>query len=363
MTFKTLSVEEIKEKLLQIPDIWITHGKTNYMKDYTSLFDFIKGLNLDKKLCTNLKEVETPYNSSILHFILYYTAYPNLAFVLSIRNTIIFVAFTGRNHNKLMISLAFFSDFKSALNDLNSLFLIKEFRNLIDKLKIRDILLRDIDDDFVNLVRDKKDKYVFKIASLKELKYSIYGIDEVLELSGSKFANLRWHLNKFSKGGYKVEVKKLKDNVKPVIHLIGKWRSRAVKSRGFSFADTRSDKLAAKLLSISKEFFKTGGVVGPESVISRVLQIDGKIASFNLGFPLGIYAKQNVFAHTVGISDLSIPHLAEYAQYDFWREIKKEGYKYVNDGPSWRDSLKIYKNKFRPLSKKRYYWSKLSLIF
>lgn len=96
-------------------------------------------------------------------------------------------------------------------------------------------------------------------------------------------------------------------------------------------------------------------------ILARILKIDGKIAAVNIGYSLGIFSHQNVFAHAIGISDLSIAHLAEFAQYDFWKQVHQAGYQYINDGPSWRRSLEVYKSKFRPIAKKRYYWATLSL--
>jgi hypothetical protein len=226
-------------------------------------------------------------------------------------------------------------------------------------------LLRDISDEIVNILRDNLEKFVFSLDSLKQLSYAIYDVKNTLGLKGSSFANLRWHLNKFDRKNHTIEVVDSKKEIASAVHLIGKWRRQAIKQRGFSFADVRSDKLGINLLAQLKEtdIFRSmhQGHVGLPSVIARVLKVDGTIAAVNIGFPLGIFEKQHVVAHAIGINDLSISHLAEYAQFDFWKQIDREGYRFVNDGPSWKRSLEIYKKKFRPIAKKRYYWATLSL--
>ena len=102
--------------------------------------------------------------------------------------------------------------------------------------------------------------------------------------------------------------------------------------------------------------------ISSKDVLSRVLKIDGKIASFNLGYPLGLNEKTNVFAHAIGIADITIQRLAEYAAIDFWKIVKNQGYKYINDGPTWRKGLVDFKKKFGAINRKRYYWATISIV-
>ncbi|MEF8879612.1 MAG: phosphatidylglycerol lysyltransferase domain-containing protein [Candidatus Thermoplasmatota archaeon] len=359
MSSRKREVKEITKCLSQMDDIWQPRKKRIDVERISSLYSFLKkkkekhGLNLN-----DLSVEKIPYNTSLLHFLLYYTSYPKYPFVVVKDGNIIFFALSGKHYNNLHVSLPVTSTPYSALDQLNQTLSHPSFINLLKKCQVEQILLRDIDDDFVNLLRENK--YSFNLKSLRELNYSVYNLENTLDLSGNEFKNLRWHLNRFKKDDHKVEIVPLDDTTKPVVHLIGEWRKKSIEERDFSFVDVRSDKLAARFFGRLEEFnYEDEEIIGPEHVISRVLKVDGNIASFNLGFPLGVFKKQKVFAHAVGISDLSIPHLAEYAQYDFWKQIRKAGYRFVNDGPTWKDSLETYKDKFRPIEKKRFYWANL----
>jgi len=235
------------------------------------------------------------------------------------------------------------------------------FKTILDENNVKEVIIRDVDDGFVKFLKKKNQKSFFVLKSLKELNYAVYDLKKTLLLSGQEYSNLRWHLNCFEKQNHKVEIVDLSDCAKSVVHLVGKWRSDAIKNRDFSFIDVRSDKMGANFFGNTKSNIEYNGIIGIGDVISRVLKVDGKIAAFNLGFPLGVFKKQNVFAHAIGLSDVSISHLAEYAQYDFWKYINKTGFNYVNDGPTWRTNLKTYKDKFRPMNKKRYYWTTIIL--
>ena len=136
--------------------------------------------------------------------------------------------------------------------------------------------------------------------------------------------------------------------------------------RGFSFADVHSDKYGAKLLSIINDYSNKKDTKEPinlynDRIFYRILEIDNCISSFHLGYNIGFFNKSKFFAHAIGISDLTIPHLSEYAQIDFWKYIAQKGIRYVNDGPTWKNSLETYKNKFRPMEKQYLYWMTLSL--
>ncbi len=360
---KKIVEKNIKEILSKIPNIWHFDKKSNIQNYLDSIFSFlekVKKNNPEISFSPNLKPEQIPYNSSIFHFLLYYTYSPKYPFIISRKNTLIFGAFTGRKFNKIEISFPLTKNASNSLKNLNWFLSFKPFNSILEKNKIEKILIRDIDDEFVNLLKNDG-MYKLNLESLKELNYAIYNLDKTLKLKGKEYSNLRWHLNKFEKKGFNIEVIPLSDCVKPVIHLIGKWRKKAIENRGFSYVNVRSDKLGARLFKNIRGCDDFKEIVGTENILSRVLKINGKISAFNLGFPLGIFEKQDVFSHSIGISDTSIPHLAEYAQYNFWKEIKDKGYSLVNDGPTWKDDLEIYKNKFRPIGKKRYYWADVTV--
>lgn len=365
MTEETIKKQFIHKKLSKIKNLWYPKPNQNKVQAFNSANCFLTKIKKEKpdlSINPKLKPYQITYNTSLMHFFLYYTYKPKQPFIISRKNTIIFGAFKGRNHNKIEISFPVTPNAKSALKKLNKILLNTYFKSIIKENNIKTILLRDIDNNYVNLLRNNKKQHKFQLESLSELKYSTYKIDKTLNLNGNEYSNLRWHLNSFKKDKHNIKAVPLNQNVKPVIHLIGQWRGRSAKHRDFSYINVKSDKLGARLLAKKQHFLQDRNHnVEPRIVISRVLMVDDIVSAFNLGFPLGIYDKQPVFAHAIGIADISIPHLSEYAQYDFWKQIQKAGYHFVNDGPTWRESLEIYKDKFRPIKKKRYYWANLSI--
>ncbi|MCK5343374.1 MAG: hypothetical protein KAR20_08210, partial [Candidatus Heimdallarchaeota archaeon] len=306
---------------------------------------------------------ESPYHQSLFHFFLYYMPAPNYSFILCTKDLMMYGAFTGNHFNNLMISFPITSSPGSQINFLDSLVINPHFSSLIKEIPVKRIILRDIDNAVVNLLRKKRKQSMFQLQNLKQIRYSTYDLEKTLALSGVKYANLRWHLNKFNNQKHKIKVVSLEDVKKPIIHLIGQWRRDAMKNRGFSYVDIRSDKQGVKLCKEQKKKSppeqSSQDILRQETVLTRILQVDGMIASFNLGYPLGIFQHKQVFAHAIGIADTSIPHLAEYAQFDFWQQVEKRGYCTINDGPSWRYSLETYKDKFRPIKKKDYFWATL----
>ena len=366
MASKDVGKQSIKNALSQIPDIWQLGGNSKDLQSVNSLFIYLAKLKQDNPILSKssyLEPQDIPYNKSPFHFLLYYTYHPKYPFVTYGDDTLIFGDFSGKQYNTIEISFPLTSNAKSALKYFNKILSYPSFNSLVKENNVKKIILRDIDDDFINILRREKEKYKFKLHSLKELNYAIYDVNKTLKLVGDKFSNLRWHLNSFKKEDHSIEVVPQNKSIKQVIHLIGKWHSNALKQRGFSYVNMRSDKLGARLFGFddNNNFQNTDEIVSLDNVLSRVLKVDGNVAAFNLGFSLGIFKKQNVFAHAIGITDLSIPHLAEYAQYDFWKQVKKNKYCFINDGPTWKDKLETYKDKFRPITKKRYYWATLLL--
>lgn len=345
--------ERIISKLSKIPSIWTINGKHLTPTSFQNLDDFIGPvLNKIKKDQQNdLKDY--PYHQSLIHFLLYFSYHPKIPFVIKTKNHLFFASFYGRNCSSMEISIPFQDQPNTILQELDILLSSSQLSSLIKELYVKKIILRDIPDDFVNIMRSPDSQLSLQLSSLKELYYQTYDLKKTLTKKGHEFANLRWHLNKFKAADHTIEEVRLTDQVKPVIHLIGEWKKTAITQRGFSFINVKSDKQAARLFGEHPDRVR--------GCISRILKIDGRVASFNFGYPLGFKAKRIVFAHAIGIADLSIPHLAEYAQYDFWKQLKKNGYEYVNDGPSWRQSLEVYKQKFRPIQRKRYYFATLRL--
>jgi hypothetical protein len=241
--------------------------------------------------------------------------------------------------------------------------------SLLHTKKIKNILLRDIDEQFANALR-KKNSQKYRLSSLKEVNYCIYDVHSTLALHGRGFSNLRWRLNQFNKSKHRVEHIPLSESREQVIHLIGQWRKQALRDRGFSYVDMRSDRFGAGFFEnpasdtareIERADRKANSII-TDKVISRVLKVNGKTASFNLGYPLGFDSNTVVFAHAIGISDISVPGLSEYAQMDFLRMLREAGYGYINDGPTWRKGLAVYKDKFRPVLRERYYWAAMKIL-
>lgn len=387
-------MDMIKSALDELPDRWYPEGK----RDIAALSDLLGYLEEHRELSTPQSTprdpAEVPYHASPFHFFLYYWPKPNFPFVTSMPGSLVFGAFTGRRRNNINLSFPYYRDVDAAIRHLNRSLSYPALISLLEHNRIERILLRDIDDEFANVLRKRKKRSApdrFRLTSLRELNYRVYDPKRTLAAEGRDFKNLRWHLNRFESGGKKVEAVPLSEYVEPVLHLIGQWRRRALKRRGFSYADVRSDKLAARafgndpghasrdpppyssarepsgpLLDGPSVPGKTARVVTKaitgRDVISRVLKIGGKVRSFNLGFPLGLRRRSEVFAHSVGIADNTVPHLSEYAQIDFWNTVNKAECPYVNDGPTWRKGLGTYKEKFRPVGMKRRYWATLTVV-
>jgi len=358
----------LQSRLTELPNVWSSDIKYLNIESFNSLQSFLSNtsfLSLNKQKNGKKPSDQIPYQQSVFHFFLYYAYYPKIPFAIKENNQLLFGSFYGKNHQSIELSFPFIPDGLQAINYLEHLFYHTEFGSLLKKENIKQILLRDCSEELVKVMTRYTEDFSFKLNSLREIYYQTYDLDQTLGKTGKNFSNLRWHLNKFHRAGHKMEVVDLADYVKPVIHLIGSWKKNAVKKRRFSYVNLRSDKLAARLFSqvstVLQDCKYSSNSVSVSDCVSRVLKVDGRIASFNFGYPLGLLQKENVFAHAVGITDLSIPHLAEYAQYDFWKQIQKKGYSFVNDGPSWRNSLEVYKQKFRPIEKNRYYYVTLNI--
>lgn len=363
---KELNANEIKRNLNDSPSIWVYKRKNNLFESIQSLYEYISNNNYFQNLTQNYQSdsSEIPYNQSLFHFILYFTYYPKISFVFSSNHLLVFGSFYGKNLSRVELSFPIINNHEKFIKDLDWLISTSSLGSILKRANISKILLRDIPDEFISQIRRINHFSSFHLTSLKELYYQTYDLTITLKKTGKQFSNLRWHLNKFNKSNHTLETVPLSNNIKEVIHLIGSWKRKAIKKRGFSFINLDSDKLAARLFGkyqkINKNNNSSNFIPLPADCLSRVLKVDGEVKSFNFGYPLGIKTTKNTFAHAIGISDISVPHLAEYAQYDFWKQIQTKGYSFINDGPSWKKSLEIYKQKFRPLHKKRYYFITLT---
>ncbi|MBS3777727.1 MAG: hypothetical protein KGY50_00360 [Candidatus Thermoplasmatota archaeon] len=363
-----MNYDQILSQLSQLSYVWTTDSNINELDSFQSLQTFVNHKSTSIKNY-QADEVKNPgdisYHQSLLHFFLYYAYYPKIPFVIKTDEHLYFGSFHGKNYKKMELSMPIVSNYSSAIQQLEYILFHASFHSLLKKTNVSQIILRDIPDDLVRILRSSKQTFSFKLSSLHELYYQTYDVSKTLQKKGKQFANIRWHLNKFHKQNHAVKSVSLSDNLKAVIHLIGEWKHTAIEKRGFSYVNLRSDKQAARLFAAynykdfkQNQFFNQ---ITPSDCLWQVLLINGQIRSFNFGYPLGIYSKKNVFAHAIGIADISIPHLAEYAQYAFWKKIHQNGYSFVNDGPSWKNSLEIYKQKFRPIDKKRYYYATLKI--
>jgi hypothetical protein len=359
-------------KLANIPHVWSLNSKIISIESIRALNRFIieEAKNNQFRLKDNTSiwsdSINISYHQSLFHFFLYYTYYPKIPFVIMNDDCLFFGSFYGRNHRSMELSIPFIYDHNSILHKLDVLLNHSSFADLLKENRIKQILLRDIPEMLVSDLRNSTDSVSFQLHSLKEILYRTYDVNKTIQKTGKEFANLRWHLNKFKKDNHTIARFTLSEQVKPVIHLIGSWKKMAIKHRGFSYINVHSDKHAARLFGKDLDMNNANDLLIHRSLrftdcISQVLSVDGKIASFNFGYPLGIFEKQSVFAHAIGITDVSIPHLAEYAQYEFWKEIQKNGYLFINDGPSWKSSLETYKKKFGPVYKKRYYYATITI--
>ena len=360
-------IKIINEILGNIPNIWQINKKLSIIETISSLEKYFQKLATSNSMIeSQLNEEYKIYQASLFHFLLYYLPKPNHSFIVNIKRSLFFASFIGNNYKSLQISCPIYISEESMLEDLNKFLNIKELKFLLKEIEINSILLRDVNSNIVNILRKKNRKHCFELFQLKEIPYANYDLKKTLQLKGSEFSNLRWHINKFNSKNYKIELAQQTHIEKPINHLIGKWRRHAIKDRGFGFSNVRSDKFGAEMVSalilLKKNISHDDFIfINLDECFFRILKINDIVSSFHLGFPLGFLKKSTVFAHSIGISDLTIPHLAEYAQIDFWNYIYRHGFRYVNDGPSWKKSLEIYKNKFRPTQIQKYYWANLSL--
>jgi len=346
--------------------IWWRQDHLSISQNIKSLLSFLKTLfQKNQSLKTMLIFKDFTYSSSIIHYLLYYCSLPYPTFLAAIDTTLFFGVIIGKKSKAIHLHCQSNQSPRDQFLNIKNLLQTDLFSRIVKSNHISTLVLRDVNDQIVNYMRNKQET-PFQFVSLKQIPFAMYDLKETLSMKGSRFSNIRWHLNKFEQANHTISIKSGKHMEKPLLHLIGKWRRHAIHQRCFSFADVHSDIFGAKIIDCieNKSFdnFKKDIIaLKLDNIFYRILEIDNQVVSFHLGYRLGFFKDSDVCAHAIGITDLSIPHLSEYAQIDFWRYIEGEKIRYVNDGPSWRKSLEVFKDKFRPIKKQNYFWMTLSL--
>ena len=201
----------------------------------------------------------------------------------------------------------------------------------------------------VCLTRDhlKNIKPRLKIQKIRSFDYFIYDLNELSDLKGIKWKNVRQKVNAFIKNNPNIKITQLNEaNSKKILHFIPAWRKGAIISRGFSYADIEKNKFAVRFYS---------NKVDLNNIWAKVYYIQGRVEGFQLLYRLIQTQTHKACAHAIGLANHKIIGLSEYSQIDIWQDVKKDGIRYINDGPSWRPGLKKYKQKFNPCGTQQVY--------
>lgn len=171
----------------------------------------------------------------------------------------------------------------------------------------------------------------------KQFRYLVFDVKAMEGLKGQKWKNVRQKITRFERENRSVRVETLREgNYRKVVHFVSKWRREALDTRGFSYAQVRKAKFAAKYYADK---------IDRQKIWGYVYFTGGKVSAFQLLYRIS----DNAAANPIGLSDVSIDGLAEYSQVHAWTQAQMGGIKYINDGPSWRRSLEKYKRKFNPV--------------
>ena len=185
----------------------------------------------------------------------------------------------------------------------------------------------------------KELKKQIEIKKVKSFEYYIYDLQEISELKGIKWKNVRQKINSFNKSHPKVRIEDIDEtNSKKVLHFISTWRKEAA-AKGFSYIDVDKNKAGVQHYQDK---------IDNKTLWARVYYLHGKVEAFQLMYKLLTNEPVGACAHAVGMANNSVLGLSEFSQIDIWRYIKDHGIRYVNDGPSWRPGLVRYKKKFNP---------------
>jgi len=177
------------------------------------------------------------------------------------------------------------------------------------------------------------------VKKARNFEYFIYDLEDMNELKGAKWKNVRQKINTFRNNYPKIRVEDISEtSCKKVIHFISEWRRDAA-ARGFSYIDIEKNKAGTI-------YYKNK--IDNKLVWGKVYYLKGKVEAFQLLFKLATSPEIRACGHAIGMVNNNIAGLSEYTQINVWQFVKEYGIRYVNDGPSWRPGLKRYKKKFNP---------------
>jgi hypothetical protein len=187
-------------------------------------------------------------------------------------------------------------------------------------------------------LRDIKKMSEFEVKNIKEFNYYIYDLNQLGDLSGNRWKNVRQKIARFNRSYPKLKIEHLTpENSESVVHFIGAWRRYLLSSRGHSYANLEKNKFAMKYYSDKNDF---------KNIWATIYKLKNRVVGVQLLYRLGIDSA----AHAIGLADANFPGLAESTQVDIWNTLLDHGIRYINDGASWRQGLDRYKRKFNPVS-------------
>jgi hypothetical protein len=209
-----------------------------------------------------------------------------------------------------------------------------EYVTKLKKTNTKPITLACLSNERFNDIRRK-----IEVKKVKHFEYFLYDLEDINELKGTRWKNVRQKINTFQNNYPKVRVEDLSEtNGKKVIHFISEWRRDAA-ARGFSYIDIDKNKDTTKYYQ---------NIIDNKNIWGRVYYLNGKVEAFQFLFKLETTPELHACGHAIGMVNNNITGLSEYTQIDVWQFVKKYGIRYINDGPSWRPGLKRYKKKFNP---------------
>lgn len=189
-----------------------------------------------------------------------------------------------------------------------------------------------------------------QIKNIKEFSYYIYDLNQLNNLRGNRWKNVRQKITAFKKTYPKLTTQQLSpDNYEETIHFIGAWRRQLLSRRGLSYANLEKNKFAAQYYSVKNDI---------SNIWSTVYRLSGRVVAFQMLYRLG----ETEAAHAIGLADTEVKNLSEFTQVQIWEELLRAGIRYINDGPSWRPGLDRYKQKFNPISSQQVFECKLSIV-
>jgi hypothetical protein len=169
----------------------------------------------------------------------------------------------------------------------------------------------------------------------------VFDMDRTLSMKGRSFKPLREKIKQFQRSGHEMRSEELSNrNVKDANAIFEKW----VHARGIRNIYGLEERVKG-LKNVLKDIKGTVYYLEKEPVaVQAAYEVPGGAA------------------HFLGLCTRRIPGLNESVQLEFWKEISKEGIKYVNDGPTGRSALGDYKKKFGPVKTFRVFqgtWDKI----